>query len=234
MQAAALGAVQSYAQSHSYQLKSPSFELLDRSDTNATVHATVSFQTAAGAAFEDNDALIVLTKSAGAWQAAPISQFTKLDLEVSLDPGPLQLKSAAGFVVNVPQGFGGYIAPQSQFTSAQACGTGDNASTTVQLLIIMPRGYSTQNVPVVMRAYQQCPLASSLEVIRQRLDSLRTGDKTLRWDRLELIQLSGQQLLSAAVVDTVYGSVVYDFYLIYRGRQIEFVIQAIADRMCSR
>jgi hypothetical protein len=217
--------VKDYAQTHSYEFRNPSFSLLDHTEANATVHVTVSFPTGKSGAFEDHDALILMNKTSGTWQATPIQSFTKLDLEVTLDPGPLQLKSPAGFIVNIPAAFGGYIAPQSELVAAQQCGTGDTVSNAIPVLVVMPRGYSTQNVPVVMRAYQQCPRAPSLEAIRQRLDTLRQNEKALRFDRLEMIRLGGQQLLSVAVVDTTTGSVVYDFYMIYRGRQLEFVIQ---------
>jgi hypothetical protein len=225
MQQAALGAVQQYAAQLSYEYRNPSFSVLQAGPTQVVVHVTVGFQTRKGFPFEDYDALFFLNKVGTGWQADPIKTTTRLTWPAEMQRGPTTLKSAAGFTVNVPAGWAGYVAPASELKPANVCGVGLVPNTGVQLLVVAPAGYSEENAPVALRGYQQCPRASTLGVIRQRIESIRSADKTLLFERLEIVQLGGQSSLLTVFSDP-NGSVAYDNYVLYRERQLEFVIMS--------
>jgi hypothetical protein len=58
---------------------------------------------------------------------------------------------------------------------------------------------------------------------------VRDSDKTLKFERLELIDFAGTSALLAVVSDE-NGSVLYDVYVLYRERQLEFAVQAHAGQ----
>jgi len=229
MQQAAMNAVESYAKSVGYAYHTPSLTIVSAEETKALVHASVSFQTRKGFPYEEYDALINLRKTGSTWHADPVQEFTKLDWEKDLQRGPATLRSAAGFTVQVPAGWSGFAAPESELIPLSQCGVGFEPIKAVPLLAVMPTGYSAANVPVILRAFQQCPRAQGLGIIRQRLENVRDSDKTLKFERLELIDFAGTSALLAVVSDE-NGSVLYDVYVLYRERQLEFAVQAHAGQ----
>jgi hypothetical protein len=229
MQQAALAAVRDYAGRLGYDYRNVSLSLLDSGATQVVVHATVAFQTRKGFAFEDHDALFFMRKTADGWLADAIPSFSKLDWEVTLQRGPAALKGAAGFVLNVPAGWAAYAAPESELIAPNVCGVGIEPIKAVPVLLVVPVGYSAENTPIALRGFQQCPRAASLNIVRQRLEALRASDKTLRFEQLDFTQLAGRSVLTAVVTDE-NGTVLYDYYLLHRDRQLEFTIQARAGQ----
>lgn len=227
MQQAALLAVQDYADRRSYQLRQPSLSVLFESDAQVVVHATVAFQTRSGGPFEEYDALFPVNKRADGWVADRIGAFAKVEWDRPMVRGPVTLKSPAGFSVQVPGDWAGYVMPESTLLPANVCGVGTQVSQGVPLLVVSPAGYSPDNVPVVLRAFQQCPRSASLSNVQQFLDNVRKTDKTLRFERLEMTQLGGRAALAAVMFDD-NDTVAYDYYVMHRDRQIEVVIQAHA------
>jgi len=227
LQQAALLAVQDYAERHSYTHREPSLSILLESEGQVVVHATVAFQTRSGLPFEEYDALFPVNKSGDGWTADRISNFAKVEWDRPLVQGPVTLKSPAGFTVQVPAGWAGYVMPESTLLPANVCGVGTQVSTGVPLMVVVPSGYSPDNTPIVMRSFQQCPRAASLSNIQQFLDNVRKTDTTLRFERLETIQLGGRTGLVAVMFDD-NDTVAYDYYVMHRDRQLEFVIQAHA------
>lgn len=227
MQKAADAAVVDYAQRLSYSYRNPSYTPIDTSANKITVHVTVSFQTRKDFPWEDYDAMIVLNRSGSAWQFEPIQATSKLDWAMTPQRGPVTLKSAAGFTVNVPAGWAGYVAPQNELKAASACGTGADPALAVPVLAVMPLGYSLDNVPIILRGFQQCPRASSLSFIRQRIEAIRDSDKNISFSRIEMTTIGGVSALAAEMSDA-NGTKAYDYYVVHRERQLEFVIQAHA------
>ena len=225
MQDAALKAVQDYAGLLDYEYNTPSFSVIDDAGAQVALHVTVGFRTRKGFPFEEYDSLFFVRKTAIGWQADTIKRFSKLEWEWAMQRGPLALKSPAGFTVNVPAGWVGYVAPQSELRAPNVCGVGAEPISAVVALAIAPAGYSAENMPIVLRGFQQCPRAASLSAILQRIQRIRDSDKTIRFDRLEMTQFGGQPALIAVMADA-NGTVLYDIYVMYRERQLEFTLQA--------
>lgn len=225
MQQAALAAVQDYAKRLIYEFRNPSFSIVADQGDLRVVHATVSFQTRKGFPYEDHDAIFNIRRTGGSWKADPIKTFSKLAWEVALERGPAVLNSGAGFIVTVPAGWVGYVAKRDDLKPANVCGIGAEPISGVPLLLAMPAGYSAENVPVILRGYQQCPKAPGLGVIRQRLEGVRDSDRSIAFQRLDVTFWAGQPALLAQLTDNT-GAIVYDYYVMHRDRQLEFVIQA--------
>jgi hypothetical protein len=229
MQQAAVAAVSDYATRMGYAYRNVSLSLLDNQATQVVVHATVAFETRKGFGFEDHDTLFFMHKTSAGWQADTIQSFSKLDWEVALQRGPSTLKSGAGFSIDVPAGWAAYVAPESELIAANVCGIGVEPLKAVPVLLAVPVGFSAENTPIALRGFQQCPRAASVNVIRQRLEALRASDKTLRFEQLDFTQLAGRSVLTAVVVDE-NNTVLYDYFLLHRDRQLEFAIQARAGQ----
>ncbi len=227
LQQAALLAVQDYAERSNYKFRTPSFSVLLESESQVVVHVVVPLQKRDGAPYEVHDALFPINKGENGWVPDRIVSFAKVEWDRPLIDGPVTLKSPAGFSVQVPAGWAGYVMPESTLIPSSACGVGPQVSTGVPLLVVIPSGYSPDNVPIVLRAFQQCPRAASLSAIQLFLDNVRKTDKSLRFERLETTQLGGRTALAAVMVDE-NQTVAYDYYVIHRDRQLEFVIQAHA------
>lgn len=227
MQKAAQAAVVDYAQRLEYTFRSPSYTLISSTDTQATVHVSVSFQTRKDFPWEDYDAIILLNRAGAEWQFVPIQATSKLDWAMTPQRGPVTLKSAAGFSVGIPAGWAGYVAPQNELKTSTVCGMGADPVLAVPVLAVMPLGYSPDNVPIILRGFQQCPRASSLSFIRQRLEAIRDADKTISFTRIEMTTVGSVPTLAAEMSDA-NGTKAYDYYVIHRERQLEFVIQAHA------
>jgi hypothetical protein len=225
MQQVALAAVQAYAKQLDYAYRQVSLSILGNQADQVAIHATVSLQTRKGFPYEEYDALFVMRKTSAGWEAEPIKKFSKLEWEVALQRGPLTLKSPAGFDIQVPAGWVGHAATESALRSAAQCGTGLQPIASEPILLIMPAGYSADNVPVILRAYQQCPRAPALSAIRQTIERIRDTDKDLTFHQLELKEWAGRPALIAVMSDAS-GTIAYDFYVMHRERQLEFVVQA--------
>jgi len=233
MQQAALKAVQNYARQSSYEYKNPSFNLVGQDGAKAVVHATADFQTRKGFPYEQYDALVNLKNMGGTWSAEPVQEFSKLEWEGDLQRGPVTLKSPAGFSVNIPAGWSGYVAPQSELIDSNICGTGPTSVKATPIFVAIPAGYSAANVPVAVRGFQQCPRAPGLSTILQQLQKTRDSDKTLKFNRLELTSIAGQTALVAEVTDQS-GSLLHDYYFFQNGRQLEFLMQAYPGQDISQ
>lgn len=225
LQQAAVAAVDQYAKRLGYPHSTPSVDLISQSAGEAYVHITVGFQTRKDFPYEDHDALVTLRKTGDSWQAEPIKDFTKLAWEVDLKRGPATLSSAAGFTVKIPEGWVGYAAGQSELITTSVCGDGLEARTSSVVLLAMPAGYSADNVPIVLRGFQQCPRQPSLGIIRQRYEDIAKSDASLKFDRLELGTLAGKTAVVAFVTDE-NGSQLFEYVVQHKDRQLEFVLQA--------
>jgi hypothetical protein len=233
IQKAAEAAVADYAQRLNYAYRNASYTLIDSKGGKATVHVTVSFQTRKDFPWEDYDAMIILDQSSGTWQSQPIQQTSKIEWDMTPLRGPVTLKSPAGFTVNIPAGWAGYVAPANELKAPSACGIGAEPVLAVPVLAVMPIGYSLDNVPVILRAFQQCPRVSSLSGILQRMELIRATDKTITFKRVEMTTLGNLSALAAEMTDA-NGTLAYDYYVMHHERQLEFVIQAHAGLDASQ
>jgi hypothetical protein len=227
IQKAAEAAVADYAQRLSYGYRNASYTLIDSAAGKATVHVTVSFQTRKDFPWEDYDMMVVLNQSAGAWQAEPIQSTSKIEWAMTPQRGPVKLTSAAGFTVDIPAGWAGYVAPANELKSPTTCGIGAQPALAVPVLAVMPIGYSLDNVPVILRGFQQCPRMASLSGVLQSVDQIRLTDKNIQFKRLDMTILGGVSALAAEMTD-INGTLAYDYYVMHHDRQLEFVIQAHA------
>jgi hypothetical protein len=233
MQIAAESAVREYATRNSYEAGVPSFTLVEGDGSTALVHAVVPFTTLKGSAPADYDALINLHNSGGGWQAEVVKKFSELNLEQALTPGPAKLSSGAGFSVQLPAGLVGYAASAADLKPVNLCGTGSTPISAVPTLIVMPGRYSVDNVPIILEGYQQCPRQPGLSAVRQRLEAVRASDPSLTFERLDLTTIGGQPALIAVVKDA-NGSTLYDVYVFFRDRQLEFTVRAKAGQDATK
>ena len=233
MQIASEVAVREYVTRNSYEAGAPSFTLIESDGKTALVHAVVPFTTLKDSAPQDHDALITLQNDGSGWKAEVVKKFSQLNWEQALTPGPVTLTSGAGFSVQLPGGLVGYVASEKDLKPANLCGTGNNPVSAVPTLIVMPGRYSVDNVPIILEGYQQCPRQPGLATIRQRLEAIRASDPSLKFERLDLTTIGGQPALIAVVTDA-NASTLYDVYIFFRDRQLEFTVRAKSGQDMSK